>query len=186
MIMTVSFHFREPFIPDIIALISFILFLVSGIFMKKNDKIKRVNLLIIGSATAILWYCIDFFIPGIFLPMVPTPEDLEFTYMYGVIFAGLIPDLVLILSLGILPLVVFFMNRSSNSILMLALGGIIQIISIVLGIDRYNPLLSAFSLTLTAISMACFAYYGYQIKNFLFILFALSFFIARFLFLLMI
>jgi len=186
MIMTVSFHFREPFIPDIIALISFILFLVGSIFMKKDNKIKRVNLLIIGSAIAILWYCIDFFIPGILLPMVPTPEDIEFTYMYGAIFAGVIPDLVLILSLGILPLVVFFMNRSSNSIVMLALGGIIHIISILLGIDRYNPLLSAFSLTLTAISMACFAYYGYRIKNFLLILFAMLFFIARFLLLLMI
>ena len=186
MIMTVSFHFREPFIPDIIALISFVIFLLGSIFLKKNDKIKSVNLLIIGSTIAILWYCIDFFIPGIYVPMVPTPEDIEFTYMYGVIFAGLIPDLVLIVSLGILPLVVYFMNRSSNSIVMLALGGIMQIISIFIGIDRYNPLLSAFSLTLTAISMACFAYYGYQIKNFLLILFALSFFIARFLFLLMI
>ena len=184
--MTVSFHFREPFIPDIIALISFILFLVGCIFVKKDNKIKRVNLLIMGSTIAILWYCIDFFIPGILVPMAPTPEDLEFTLMYGGIFAGLIPDLVLIVSLGILPLVVFFMNRSSNSILMLALGGIIQIISIVLSIDRYNPLLSAFSLTLTAISMVFFAYYGYPIKNFLLILFALSFFIARFLFLLMI
>ncbi|MCJ7651859.1 MAG: hypothetical protein MUP85_24935, partial [Candidatus Lokiarchaeota archaeon] len=78
--MTVSFHFREPFIPDIIVLISFILFLVGGILMKKENKIKRVNLLIIGNAIAILWYCIDFFIPGILLPMVPTPEDIEFTF----------------------------------------------------------------------------------------------------------
>ena len=186
MIMVVSFHFREPFIPDIIVLISFILFLVGGIFIKKDDVVKRANLLIIGSALAILWYIIDFFIPGILLPMVPTPEDLEFTRIYGTIFAGLIPDFVLILSLGILPLVVFFMNRSSNYIFFLTLGAITQIISILLGISRYNLLLSTFSLIITAISMACFAYYGYQIKNYLLILFALSFFIARLLFLLMI
>jgi len=184
--MTVTFHFREPFIPDIIALISFIIFLVASILMKKDDKIKRVNLLIIGGTIAILWYCIDFFIPGIYLPMSPTPEDLEFTFMYGAIFAGLIPDFVLILSFGILPLVVFFLNRSSNSILMLALGGIMHVIAILIGMDQYNPLISAFSLTFTAISMACFAYYGYRIKNFLLIAFALSFFIARLLFLLMI
>jgi hypothetical protein len=48
MIFTVSFHFREPFIPDIIALISFILFLVGSILLKKDQKIKGVNLLIIG------------------------------------------------------------------------------------------------------------------------------------------
>ena len=185
MIMTVSFHFREPFIPDIIALISFIIFLVSSIFVKKDNKVKRANLLIIGSIIAILWYVIDFFIPGILLPMVPTPEDIEFTLIYGGILAGLIPDLVLILSLGILPLVVFIVNRSANSILMLALGAIMQIISIVLSFGRFNPLLSAFSLALTAISMANFAFYGYKIKNFLLIVFAVSFFVARLLFLLM-
>ena len=70
MIMTVSFHFREPFIPDIITLISFILFLVSSILVKKDNKVKRANLLIIGGAIAILWYLIDFFIPGI-LSYVP-------------------------------------------------------------------------------------------------------------------
>ena len=185
MIMTVSFHFREPFIPDIIALISFILFLVGSIFLKKDNKVKRVNLLIIGSAIAILWYVIDFFIPGIFLPAVPTPEDTEFTRIYGTIFTGLIPDIVLILGLGILPLVVFYLNRSTKSIFMLALGGIIQILSIVLGFDPYNLLLSAFSLTLTAIGMACFAFYGYKIKNFFLIVFALLFFVARFLYLLL-
>ena len=176
--MAISFHFREPFIPDIIALISFILFLVGSIYVKKDNEVKRANLLIIGSVIAILWYVIDFFIPGILLPLTPTPEDLEFVFIYGGIFAGLIPDFVLILSLGILPLVVFFANRSSNSIFMLALGGIIQIISIVLGIDQYNLLLSAFSLTLTAIGMACFAFYGYKIKNFFLIVFALLFFVG--------
>ncbi len=186
MIMTISFHFREPFIPDIIALISFILLLVASMLIKKDNKLKRVNLLIIGSVIAILWFCIDFFIPGILLPIVPTPEDLEFTHVYGAILAGLIPDLVLILSLGILPLVVFFMNRSSNSVLMLALGGILQIIAVLIGIHQYDPLLSAFSLSFTAISMACFAYFGYRIKNIYIILFTISFFIARLLYLLMI
>ena len=70
MIMTASFHFREPFIPDIITLISFILFLVSSILVKKDNKVKRANLLIIGGAIAILWYLIDFFIQGI-LSYVP-------------------------------------------------------------------------------------------------------------------
>ena len=184
--MTVSFHFREPFIPDIIVLISFILFLVSSILVKKDDKVKRANLLIIGATLAILWYLIDFFIPGILLPMVPTPEDLKFVQIYGTIFTGVIPDLVLILSLRLLPLIVFFMNRSSNSIFILALGAIVQIIAVLVGSDPYNSLFTAASLTLTAISMASFAYYGYQIKNFLLILFPLLFFIGRLLFFLMI
>jgi len=162
--MTVTFHFREPFIPDIIVLISFILFLVSSILVKKDDKVKRANILILGGIIAILWFFIDFFIPGILLPMVPTPEDLEFVQIYGTIFTGVIPDLVLILSFGILPLMVVFMNRSSNLIFILALGATIQIISILVSNDPYNPLLIGISLTLTAISMASFAYYGYQIK----------------------
>ena len=186
MIMTVSFHFREPFIPDVIVLISFIIFLVGGIFVKKDSELKRASLLIMGSIIAILWYLIDFFIPGIYLPLVPSPEDLEFTRIYGAIFTGYIPDIVLILSLGILPLVVFFSNRSSKSIFILALGAIIQIVSILISIDPNDPLLSVLSLTLTAISMACYVYYSYQIKNLLLILFAASFFVGRLLYLLMI
>ncbi|MBY9009427.1 MAG: hypothetical protein KGD74_06145 [Candidatus Lokiarchaeota archaeon] len=67
---------------------------------------------------------------------------------------------------------------------MLALGAIMQIISIVLSFDRFNPLLSAFSLAFTAISIASFTFYGYKIKNFLLIVFAVFFFAARVLFLL--
>ncbi|MFX1455657.1 MAG: hypothetical protein ACFFDB_09815 [Promethearchaeota archaeon] len=104
MILTVSFHFREPFIPNIIILISLILFLVGNLYTRRDDSLKRANLLVIGSAIAILWYIIDLFIPGILLPLTPTPEDIEFTRIYGLILAGLIPDAVLILSLGIMPI----------------------------------------------------------------------------------
>ncbi|MHA2127640.1 MAG: hypothetical protein ACXABO_21490 [Promethearchaeota archaeon] len=184
--MTVRFHFRVPFIPSIILLISLITYLIAIISLKKDEKLKTANLLIIGVAIAILWYIIDFFIPGILLPLVPTAADLEFTRIYGTILAGLLPDIVLILSLGVMPLVVFFMNRSSNSILYLALGAIIQIISILIGIDQYDLLISVISLIITVISMAFFAYYAYKIKNFFLILFSLSFLIARILYLLMI
>ena len=179
MIMIITFHFREPYTPNIIILISLILLLISFILVKKDDKVKGASLLIMGVSVAILWYCIDFFIPGIFLPASPTPEELEFTRIYGIIFNGLISDLVLIVSLGIMPLVIFFMNRSSNAISFLALGAIIQIISIIIGFDQYNLVISAFSLIMTAISIALFANYGYMIKNFFLVSFALSFFIAR-------
>jgi hypothetical protein len=162
------------------------MFLVGSILVKKDNKLKRANLLIIGSVIAILWYIIDFFIPGILLPFVPSPEDIEFTRIYGTIFTGIIPDIALILSLGILPLVVYFSNRSSNSILILALGATIQIIAILLSFDLYDPLLSVLFLTTTAISMACFTYYGYQIKNILLILFPILFFITRLLYVLLI
>ena len=184
MILAVSFHVREPFLPDIFILISFILFLLGSISLNKDHKIKGVHLLIIGNSIAILWYVINFFIPGILLPMSPTPEDLEFTLIYGTILAGLIPDLVLLLSLGILPLIVFFMNRTSSAIFFIALGAIAQIVSIGLSIDPSNQLLSVITLTFTTISMACFAYYGYNLRKYFLILFALLFFVAHVLLLL--
>lgn len=186
MILTVSFHFRELFIPDLIMFISFVIFLVSSVFMKRQNEVKKANLFIIGSSIGVLWYFINFFIPGILLPLVPTPEDIEFTLIYGRIFTGIIPDAVLILSLGILPLVIFYKNKSSNSILFLALGASIQIAAVILSFDLYNPILTIILLTLTAISMACYAFYGYKIRNFVLILFSLSFFVARLLYLLMI
>ena len=184
--MAVSFHFRVPFLPNIILLFSLILLLVGIILLKRHEKLRGANLLIIGNTIAISWYIIDFFIPGILLPLVPSPEDIEFTMIYGMIFTGLIPDLVLILSLGILPLLVFFMNRSSNSILFLALGAIMLIISILIAFDPYNLLLSIFTLITTAFSMGFFAYYGLKIKNYFIFLFSLSFFIARLLYIILI
>jgi predicted neutral ceramidase superfamily lipid hydrolase len=184
--MAVSFHFRDPFLPNVIILFSFILLLVGSIVLKKRYKLKGANLLIIGSTIAFSWFVIDLFIPGIILPSVPSSEDIEFTRIYGMILNGLIRDIALILGLGILPLLVFFMNRSSNSILFLALGAVMQIISILLGFDADYLLLSAFSLATTAFSMAFFAYYGYKIKNYFIFLFSLSFFMARLLYLLMI
>lgn len=186
LIMAVTFHFREPFPPDIITLFSFILLLVGSIVLKKQNKLKDTYLLIIGSTIALVWYVSDLFIPGIFLPAVPSPEDLEFTRIYGMIFNGLIRDLALISGLGVLPLLLFFRNRSSDSILFLALGAIIEIISILLTVDPYNLLVFTFSLITTAFSMAFFAYYGYKIKNYFIILFSLSFIVARLLYFLMI
>ncbi|MFX1524281.1 MAG: hypothetical protein ACFFCC_12295 [Promethearchaeota archaeon] len=154
--------------------------------MRKDDSLKRANLLVIGSVIAILWYIIDFFIPGILLPLTPMPEDIEFTRIYGMILTGLIPDAVLILSLGIMPIAVYFINRTVKSVFLLVLGAVIQILSIVIGFNQYGSMLSMLSLILTAISMAFFAYYGYQVKNFLFILFAVSFFVARVLYFLMV
>jgi hypothetical protein len=66
------------------------------------------------------------------------------------------------------------------------LGAIIQIIAIILSFDLYNTTLLVLFLITTAISMTCIAYYGYQIKNFLLVLFALSFFITRLLLVLMV
>lgn len=186
MILTVSFHFREPFIPNIIILISLILFLVGNLYVRKDNTLKRANLLVIGSAIAILWYIIDFFIPGILLPLTPTPEDIEFTRIYGMIFTGLIPDAVLILSLGIIPIVIYFINRTANLLFVLALGAVIQILSVIIGFNQYGSVLAVFSLILTVISMGFFAYYGYQVKNILFIAFAVSFFVAHLLYFLMV
>jgi hypothetical protein len=184
--MAVTFHFREPFPPDIITLFSFILLLVGGVVLKKQNKLKDPYLLIIGSTIALVWYISDLFIPGIILPAVPSPEDLEFTRIYGMIFNGLLRDLALISGLGILPLLLFYRNRSSGSILFLALGAILAIISILLTFDPYQLLIATFSLTATAFSMAFFAYYGYKLKNYFILLFSLSFIIACLFYFLMI
>jgi hypothetical protein len=184
--MAINFHLREPFLPDIITLISFIFFLIASILLKKEKKLKVVNLLIVGSLIAIMWYIIDFFVPGIILPTSPTLEDLEFTRLFGIIFNGLIPDSVLILSLGIFPLLFFIKNKTTNSILFLGFSGIIQTISVIIGINPGTGLLSLISLTTTAISMGLLAYYSYNIKQLILIVFCVSFFISRLLLLLMI
>ena len=163
--MTILYHLRDPVISDIFALISFILYLIAGIVTTKEKRLKATYLLIVGSLAGILWFIINFFIPGIILPMVPTPEEIEFTLIYGMIFNGLIQDVVLIFSMGIVPIIITLKNRSSESIKFLAIGALIQIISILISIGPDSEgLLSLPSLIITGIAMAILSYYSYRFR----------------------
>ena len=178
--MTILFHTRDPVLSDIFALISFILYLIAGILTTKEKRLKATYLFIVGSLAGILWFTINFFIPGIILPLVPTPEEIEFTLVYGMIFNGLVQDAVLIFSIGIVPILITLKNRSSESIKYLAIGALIQIISILLSLGPdsegwfFLP-----SLITTGISMAILSYYSFRLKYYFLIAFAMTFFFSR-------
>jgi len=179
-VMTILFHTRDPVLSDIFALISFILYLIAGILTTKEKRLKATYLFIVGSLAGILWFTINFFIPGIILPLVPTPEEIEFTLVYGMIFNGLVQDVVLIFSIGIVPILITLKNRSSESIKYLAIGALIQIISILLSLGPdsegwfFLP-----SLITTGISMAILSYYSFRLKYYFLIAFAMTFFFSR-------
>ncbi|MBY9008262.1 MAG: hypothetical protein KGD74_00190 [Candidatus Lokiarchaeota archaeon] len=179
-IMTILFHLRDPVFSDIFALISFILYLIAGILASREKRLKATYLIVVGSLAGILWFIVNFFIPGILLPSVPTPEELEFTLVYGTIFNGLIQDAVLLFSMGIVPIIITLKNRSSESIKFLATGALIQIISILISIGPDSDgLLSLPSLITTGIAMAVLSYYSYRLKYYFLIAFATTFFISR-------
>jgi len=179
-VMTILFHTRDPVLSDIFALISFILYLIAGILTTKEKRLKATYLFIVGSLAGILWFITNFFIPGIILPLVPTPEEIEFTLVYGMIFNGLVQDVVLIFSIGIVPILITLKNRSSESIKYLAIGALIQIISILLSLGPdsegwfFLP-----SLITTGISMAILSYYSFRLKYYFLIAFAMTFFFSR-------
>jgi hypothetical protein len=179
--MTILFHARDPVLSDIIALVSFILYLIAGILTTREKRLKATFLFIMGSIAGILWFIINFFIPGIILPMVPTPEEIEFTLTYGMIFNGLIQDIVLLFSMGIVPLIITLKNRSSESIKFLAVGALIQTISILISLGPDSDgLLSLPSLIITGIAMVFLSYYSFRFKYYFLIAFAATFFISRF------
>ena len=178
--MTILFHARDPVLSDIFALVSFGLYLIAGILRTREKRLKAAYLFIVGSLAGITWFIINFFIPGILLPAVPTPEEIEFTLTFGMIFNGLIQDLVLLFSMGIVPLIVTLKNRSSESIKFLAVGALIQIISILISLGPdYDGMLSLPSMILTGIAMVVFSYYSFKFKYFFLIAFAATFFISR-------
>ena len=178
--MTILFHLRDPVFSDLFALISFILYLIAGILASREKRLKATYLIVVGSLAGILWFIVNFFIPGILLPSVPTPEELEFTLVYGTIFNGLIQDAVLLFSMGIVPIIITLKNRSSESIKFLAIGALIQIISILISIGPDSDgLLSLPSLITTGIAMAVLSYYSYRLKYYFLIAFATTFFISR-------
>lgn len=178
--MTILYHTRDPVFSDIFALIAFILYLIAGILTTREKRLKVAYLFIGGSLAGITWYIINFFIPGIYLPAVPTPEEIEFTLTYGMIFNGLIQDFVLIFSMGIVPIIITLKNPSTESIKFLALGALIQIISILISVGPDSDgLLSLPSLIITGVAMAVLSYYSFRNRYYFLIAFAATFFISR-------
>lgn len=185
--MAISFHFREPMPGDIIALISFVFYLLSSLQIINKKELKLAYLFIVGSLLGVIWFIINFFIPGIILPAVPTPEEIEFTRIYGTIFNGYIQDIVLLFSLGIFPLIISLKNRDLESKRFLMIGAILAIIALLISIgpDSYG-IESLPHVILAAIAMGFMAYFGFKVKYYLFILFVVLFFLSRILFLFLI
>lgn len=178
--MTILFHTRDPVLSDMFALIAFILYLIAGILTLREKRLKAANLFIVGSLAGIAWFVINFFIPGIFLPAVPTPEEIEFTLTYGMIFNGLIQDFVLIFSMGIVPIIITIKNRSSEFIKLLAIGALIQIISILISLGPDGDGIASLpSLIVTGIAMVFFSLFSYKFKYYFLIAFATLFFVSR-------
>jgi hypothetical protein len=179
--MAISFHFREPAISDVIALLAFIIYLAYGIkVIRKTKNYKFAYSFLIGGLLGLIWFIINFFIPGIFLPAVPTQEEIDFTRFYGLVFNGLIQDIVLILSIGFFPFAFSLKNNSIENYKLLATGGFIQIIAVLyaIGPDAYG-LFSLPQIIISGIAMAFFFYYGYINKQYLLLIFAATFFVSR-------
>ena len=168
-------------LTDIIGLISFMIYLIYSIkLMRKENRFKLDYLFLIGGSLGIIWFIINFFIPGIYLPLVPTQEEIEFTRLFGYFFNGLIQDIVLIFSLGITPLLFYSKNKLIEKIKYLALGALIQIISILISVGPdYYGLLSLPQLIISGIAMGFFIYYSFNINHPLLVVFAITFFISR-------
>ncbi len=181
--LSISFHFRDLLLSDFMLLASYICFFIGALLIKKDKRIKSTNLLIVGSILAILWQITNFFILGIFLHS-PTDEDLEFLRIYGLIFNDLLPGTILIIGIGVFPLLVCYKNKTSDFIQFLALGAVIFIISIVIGIDRSNWILYTISVLIIIVSMTFFSLYGIKLKNWALILFSILYFISKILYLL--
>ena len=182
MMMSISFHFRDLYLSDFILLASFISLFIGALLIKKDKRIESANLLIAGSLFAILWQITNIFIPGIFLHS-PTDEDLEFLRIYGLIFNDLLPGTILIIGIGVFPLLVCYKNKTSDFIHFLAVGAVIFIISIVIGIDLSNWVLYTISILIILVSMTFFSLFGIKLKNWALILFSILYFISKILFL---
>ena len=84
--------------------------------------------------------------------------------------------------MGIVPLIIFFKNQSSESIKFLAVGALIQIISILISLGPDSDGLPSLpSLINTGIAMVVLSYYSFRFNSYFLIAFAATFFISRFL-----
>jgi len=137
----------------------------------------------LGSSLALIWQIINFFIPGIYLSS-PTIEDLEFLSMYGLIFTGIIPGIILLLSISILPLIFTYKNKEVESIRYFAIGALIFIISVFIGVDLSSFIVNAFVLIIIASALVFLAIFGYKVKNWGFIIFSFLYFMSKLLFIL--
>ncbi|MFX0023876.1 MAG: hypothetical protein ACFE9S_16235 [Candidatus Hermodarchaeota archaeon] len=160
--MAIIYHFANPDIINIIHLSAFIILIIAGFnIKKKNEAIEKPNLFLISGIIGTIWFVISFLIPAYMFTAPPTPAEIQYTYIYSLIWHNLVPSIILVVIFGIISIILGLKNLEYYG-LWIVLSGIFFITSMLL--DLFSILAIIIFIGLM-ISSCFYLYFCIRLKN---------------------
>ncbi|MFW9820127.1 MAG: hypothetical protein ACFFE5_11010 [Candidatus Thorarchaeota archaeon] len=181
--MAIIYHFANPDIVNLIWLFAFIILTVAGYNLKRrNEGIKNTNLFLISGIIGTAWFIIIFLIPAYMFTTPPTPTEIQFTYLYSLVWHSLVPSLILIVILGIINIILGLGNKENYG-LWLLLSGILFIVFTLLDliptISPLSDIILGIIISMGMVLSSCFyLYFSLKLKNTYLIVFSVLFLIS--------
>ncbi|MFX1241275.1 MAG: hypothetical protein ACFFA7_08520 [Promethearchaeota archaeon] len=160
--MVIIYHFANPNISNIILLVAFIVLIIAGYnFKKKMDQFNNSKLFLICGIIGTIWFIISFLIPAYMFTTPPTPAEIQYTYIYSLIWHNLVPSIILIGIFGIISIILGLKNLENHG-LWIVLSGTFFITSMLL--DLFSIL--AIIIFIGMMIASCFyLYFSIRLKN---------------------
>lgn len=160
--MVIIYHFENPNIINIILLGAFIVLIIAGYnFKKKMDQFNNSKLLLISGIIGTIWFIISFLIPAYMFTTPPTPAEIQYTYIYSLVWHNLVPSIILIGIFGIISIILGLKNLENYG-LWIVLSGIFFITSMLL--DLFS-ILSIIIFIGMMIASCSYLYFSIRLKN---------------------
>jgi hypothetical protein len=147
---------------NIIQLSAFIILIIAGFNIKKrNEAINKPSLFLISGIIGTIWFVVSFLIPAYMFTAPPTPAELQYTYIYSLVWHSLVPSIILIGIFGIISIILGLKNRENEG-LWLMLSGILFITFMLL--DLFSLLWIIIFMGML-ISSCFYLYFSIRLKN---------------------
>ncbi len=178
--MAIIYHFANLDIINFILLFAFIIFTIAGYnFKKRNEEFKNTNLFLISGIIGTIWFIISFLVPAYMFTTPPTPAELQFAYLYSLVWHSLVPSFILIGIFGVINIILGLRNKKNYG-LWLLLSGILFIVCTLLDlIPTISPLFDILLEVVISIGMvlsSCFyLYFSLKLKSTYLLVFSILF-----------
>ncbi len=160
--MAIIYHFSNPSILNMVHLVAFIILTIAGFNIKKrNEVIKKPSLFLISGIIGIIWFVISFLIPAYMFTSPPTPAEIQYTYLYSLVWHNLTPSIILTVIFGIISIILGLKNRENEGV-WLMLSGILFITFMLL--DLFSLLWIIIFIGML-ISLCFYLYFSIRFKN---------------------
>jgi hypothetical protein len=86
------------------------------------DQFNNSKLLLISGIIGTIWFIISFLIPAYMFTTPPTPAEIQYTYIYSLVWHNLVPSIILIGIFGVISIILGLKNLENYGLWILFSG----------------------------------------------------------------